>query len=186
MWSTVVEELGVKKGEVENRLYFVTFLIHFCSITWPLSVGPLTFDPADLALTVHVLVSPSLHHRVLSYDVQWGAYLTGDSLFSSFLPFDRRLFFFLWARSCEPWGSSGIWGTLDGLRGLIVPGRRGRVIGEGARMGTSVPSTLSLVAVDTCREKWWSVVERIKRDNKGFPTSSWQNFYQISLNRVLK
>lgn len=112
-----------------------------------------SFDPADLALTVHVLVSPSLHHHVLSGDAQRGAYLTGDSLFSSFLPFDRRLFFFLFARSCEPWGSSGIWGTLDGLRGLIVPGRRGRVIGEGARTGTSVPSTLSLVSVDTCREK---------------------------------
>lgn len=79
--------------------------------------------------------------------------MTGDSLFSSFLPFDRRLFFFLLARSWEPWGSRGMWGALEGLRGLMVPGRRGRVIGDGARTLTSVSSTLSLVSVVTCREK---------------------------------
>lgn len=118
------------------------------------------------------------HHYVTSScHVTGFGYLTGDSLFSSFLPFDRRLFFFLFARSCEPWVSRGIWGILEGLRGLIVPGRRGRVIGEGARMGMSVSSSLSLVSVVTCRERWWSMVERIKRNNKGFLTSFWQNFY---------
>lgn len=90
--------------------------------------------------------------------------MTGDSLFSSFLPLDRRLFFFLLASSWEPWGSRGMWGALEGLRGLMVPGRRGRVIGDGARTLASGSSTLSLVSVVTCREKWWSVPERIKRE----------------------
>lgn len=95
--------------------------------------------------------------------------MTGDSLFSSFLPLDSRLFFFLLARSWEPWGSRGMWGALEGLRGLMVPGRRGRVIGDGARTLTSVSSTLSLVSVVTYRERRWSDPERIKReDKKGF------------------
>lgn len=76
-------------------------------------------------------------------------YLTGDSLFSSFFPFDRRPFFFLFARSWESRGSSGMWGLLVGLRGLMVPGRRGRTIGDGTRAGVASWSTASVVSVVT-------------------------------------
>lgn len=145
--------------------FFPWFWLNLLTCNWR------PFDPADLAPTVHG------SHDCIIVPVTWGAYLTGDSRFNSFLPFDRRPFFFLLARSCEPWGSSGIRGTLDGLRGLMVPGRRGRLIGEGARVGTSVPSSLSLLSVDTCRESGGRV-ESVKRDNRGLRAHFCQNSYQ--------
>ncbi len=89
-------------------------------------------------------------------------YFTGESLFSSFFPLESSPFFFLFARSWESrgsLGSSGRRGPLVGLRGLMVPGRRGRTIGDGARTGVASLSTVSVVSVVTWGEKRWGGVE---------------------------
>lgn len=86
-------------------------------------------------------------------------YFTGESLFSSFFPLESSPFFFLFARSWGSRGSSGVWGTLVGLRGLMVPGRRGRTIGDGARTGVASLPAVSVVSVGTWGERWWGGVE---------------------------
>lgn len=76
-------------------------------------------------------------------------YFTGESLFRSFLPLESSPFFFLFARSWSRGsrGSMGMWGHLVGLRGLMVPGRRGRTIGDGARTGGASLSSALVVSV---------------------------------------
>ncbi len=89
-------------------------------------------------------------------------YFTGESLFSSFFPLESSPFFFLFARSWASRGSrgsSGRWGPLVGLRGLMVPGRRGRTIGDGARTGVALLSTVLVVSGVTWGEKRWGGVE---------------------------
>lgn len=86
-------------------------------------------------------------------------YFTGESLFSSFFPLESSPFFFLFARSWESRASrvsSGMRGPLEGLRGLMVPGRRGRTIGDGARTGATLSlSTVSVVSVVAWGERRW-------------------------------
>lgn len=86
-------------------------------------------------------------------------YFTGESFFRSFFPLESSPFFFLFARSWESRGSTGMWGPLVGLRGLMVPGRRGRTIGDGARTGVVSLLTASVVSVVACEEKWWGGME---------------------------
>lgn len=102
----------------------------------------------------HVIVVSADWMDAVTLRVCIFSYLTGESLFSSFFPFDRRPFFFLFARSWESRGSNRMWGALVGLRGLMVPGRRGRTIGDGARSGATSLSTLSVVSAETWRGKW--------------------------------
>jgi len=87
-------------------------------------------------------------------------YFTGESLFRSFFPLESNPFFFLFARSRSRGSreSSGMWGLLMGLRGLMVPGRRGRTMGDGARTGVASLSTASAVSVVTWGEKRWGGV----------------------------
>ena len=91
-------------------------------------------------------------------------YFTGESLFSSFFPLESSPFFFLFARSWESRGSrvsSGMRGPLEGLRGLMVPGRRGRTIGDGARTGATLSlSTVAVVSVAAWGERRWGEVWR--------------------------
>lgn len=41
----------------------------------------------------------------------------------------------------------------------MVPGRRGRTIGDGARTGVVSLLTASVVSVVACEEKWWGGME---------------------------
>lgn len=85
-------------------------------------------------------------------------HFTGDSLFSSFFPLERSPFFFLFAKSWGSLGSSGRLAPLVGLRGLMVPGRRGRTIGDGARTGVGMLLAVSVVSEVTWGDKWWGGV----------------------------
>lgn len=79
------------------------------------------------------------------------SYFTGESLFRSFFPLESSPFFFLFAISSSRGsrGSRGRRGPLAGLMGLMVPGRRGRAMGDGARTGAATLSTVSVVSVAT-------------------------------------
>lgn len=98
-------------------------------------------------------------HVHIFYIISFSFYFTGESLFSSFFPLESSPFFFLLARSWGSRESSGVWGTLIGLRGLMVPGRRGRTIGDGARTGVESLSAVSVVSVGTWGERRWGAVE---------------------------
>lgn len=84
---------------------------------------------------------------------------TGDSLFSNFFPLESIPFFFLFARSWGSLRSSGTWWPLEGLIGLIVPGRRGRTIGDGARTGVVMLLAVSVFSAVTWGDKWWGGLE---------------------------
>ena len=86
-------------------------------------------------------------------------YFTGESLFRSFFPLESSPFFFLFARSLGSLGSSGTWEPLVGLRGLMVPGRSGRTIGDGARTGVVMLLAVSVVSVVTWGDMWWGGME---------------------------
>lgn len=55
----------------------------------------------------------------------------------------------------------------------MVPGRRGRTIGDGARTGVVSLLTASVVSVVACEEKWWGGMEARGQHITNEPTLSY-------------